>query len=211
MAEVGEHRKPISGTERVIPCDTLLLSVGLLPENELTRKLQVNIDPRTGGAFVDQRMETSIPGVFACGNVVHVHDLVDFVTMESQRAGEEAARFVLGRGNAETREMPSKRESAAILSAEKKECRLENGANVSYTVPQLLSEEELTLSKTDIFFRVNRIFGKCTAQILSSASVIAEFKKEYMFPGEMQKVTLSPSVFQRIMSEKSVTFQVTEV
>ena len=94
VSQVDQHRKPIPGTELVFDCDTLLLSVGLLPENELTAQAGIRLDPRTRGAVVFENMETSLPGVFACGNVAHVHDLVDFVTAESQQAGRAAARFV---------------------------------------------------------------------------------------------------------------------
>lgn len=95
MIEVDENRKPIPGTEQTFECDTILLSVGLIPENELSRGAGITLDNRTSGAIVYENMETSIPGVFACGNVVHVHDLVDFVTAESIRAGEAAADFIV--------------------------------------------------------------------------------------------------------------------
>ena len=119
VSRVDEQRRPIPDTEMVFDCDTLLLSVGLIPENELTRQAGIAIDPRTSGAVVYENMETSLPGVFACGNVAHVHDLVDFVTAESQRAGRAAARYVL--------EGPGPEEPALEVV---------NGEAVAYTVPQ---------------------------------------------------------------------------
>lgn len=101
VSQVDEHLAPIAGTERVVPCDTLLLSVGLIPENELSVAAGVELDPRTRGAVVDQNLQTGVPGIFACGNVLHVHDLADNVTTESERAGAAAAAYALG-GGAET-------------------------------------------------------------------------------------------------------------
>ncbi len=95
VSQVDERLAPIPGTERIVPCDTLLLSVGLIPENELSVGAGVELDPRTRGAVVDQSLQTGVPGIFACGNVLHVHDLVDFVSQEAARAGENAARYLL--------------------------------------------------------------------------------------------------------------------
>ena len=125
VAQVDERRAPIPGTEMHFDCDTLLLSVGLIPENELTRAAGIAIDPRTNGPVVFENMETSMPGVFACGNVVHVHDLVDYVSAESERAGKAAARFVLN-GDAQGEPI-----------------ELHNGNAVSYTVPQKLRRENV--------------------------------------------------------------------
>ena len=118
VSEVDERRNPIPGTEMVFDCDTLLLSVGLLPENELSRQAGSVIDPRTNGPLVWENRETSIPGVFACGNVLHVHDLVDFVSAESEQAGAAAAAYLQG------------------LRPAGDEIKLQNGNGVSYTVPQ---------------------------------------------------------------------------
>ena len=118
VAKVDENRRPIPGTEMVFDCDTILLSVGLIPENELTSGAGITLDPRTKGPVVFENMETSAPGVFACGNVVHVHDLVDFVTAESQRAGAAAARYALGQAS----------DGPAV--------EITNGEGVGYTVPQ---------------------------------------------------------------------------
>uniref|UniRef100_UPI0023F2093F methyl-accepting chemotaxis protein n=1 Tax=Rivihabitans pingtungensis TaxID=1054498 RepID=UPI0023F2093F len=95
VSQVDEHLAPIPGTERIVPCDTLLLSVGLIPENELSVGAGVELDPRTRGAVVDQSLQTGVPGIFACGNVLHVHDLVDFVSQEAARAGEQGRGFAV--------------------------------------------------------------------------------------------------------------------
>jgi len=124
LAQVDERFKPIPGTEKKIDCDTLLLSVGLIPENELTRNAGIAVDEITGGAIIDERMQTSIPGIFACGNVLHVHDVVDYVSMEGDKAGKDAAEYSLGKAKME----------GAI--------RVKPGPGVRYVLPQLLSGEE---------------------------------------------------------------------
>ena len=124
LAQVDERFKPIPGTEKKIDCDTLLLSVGLIPENELTRNAGISIDEITGGAIIDERMQTSIPGIFACGNVLQVHDVVDYVSMEGDKAGKDAAEYSLGKAKIE----------GAI--------RVKPGPGVRYVLPQLLSGEE---------------------------------------------------------------------
>ncbi len=125
IAKVDEGGNPISGTERMIRCDTLILSVGLIPENELSEAAGMVLDPATGGPVVNERMETSIPGIFACGNVVHVHDLVDYVTEMGELAGKGAANYALGKLPPLARKM--------VLKA---------GQNVRYVVPQIISGEE---------------------------------------------------------------------
>ena len=108
IAQVDERSKPIPGTEEHIPCDTLLLSVGLIPENELSKAVGVELSPVTNGPQVNESLETSIPGVFACGNVLHVHDLVDYVSEEAQQAGKHAAAYVQGQREVQGREIPLK-------------------------------------------------------------------------------------------------------
>ena len=172
VSEVGPDRKPIPGTEMVFDCDTLLLSVGLLPENELTSQAGITIDPRTKGAVVYENMETSMPGVFACGNVCHVHDLVDYVTAESQKAGAAAAAYVLQGGSREGRVIEVK-----------------NGPGVTYTVPQHIRPEQVEKG-CGIFFRVNRICGDSEILVTSGDTWIAAFKREHLAPGEMEHITL---------------------
>ncbi len=172
IARVGEDLRPIPGTEEDYDCDTLLLSVGLLPENELTRALGAEMDPRTNGAVVYENMETSIPGVFACGNVLQVHDLVDFVSEESSRAGAAAAAYI------RSGETPSRRTLA-----------VENGSAVTYTVPQRIRVEAAGKG-VQVFFRVNRVFGKSAVTVTAGEKRIARFKREHMAPGEMERIFL---------------------
>jgi len=171
VSRLDEKRNPIPGTEMVFDCDTLLLSVGLIPENELTRQAGIEMDRRTNGAMVYENMETSIPGVFACGNVCHVHDLVDFVTAESRRAGESAARYVLEGG--------SQAEAMSVV----------NGDGVSYTVPQRIRRADVEKSCT-LFFRVNRVCKDSEILVTSGEEQIARFKREHLAPGEMEQITL---------------------
>ena len=180
VSKLDEKRNPIPGTEMVFDCDTLLLSVGLIPENELTRQAGIEIDRRTNGAVVCENMETSIPGVFACGNVCHVHDLVDFVTAESRRAGEAAARYVLGGG--------SNAEALPVV----------NGDGVSYTVPQRIRRADVEKACT-LFFRVNRVCGDSEILVTSNGKQIAKFKREHLAPGEMEQITLP-----RVLLDKAV-------
>lgn len=172
ISAVDGDRQPVPGTERTFQCDTLLLSVGLLPENELTRALGAEMDPRTNGAVVYENMETSIPGVFACGNVLQVHDLVDFVSGESGRAGAAAAEYVR-RGE---------RTSAEILA-------VRSGNGTAYTVPQRIRREAAG-EGVQIFFRVSRVFGKSAVSVTSGERRIARFKREHMAPGEMEYIFL---------------------
>ena len=171
VAKVDEQRRPIPGTEMVFDCDTLLLSVGLIPENELTKQAGITIDRRTSGAVVYENMETSVPGVFACGNVCHVHDLVDFVTAESQRAGRAAARYVM--------EGQSDAPALEILG----------GDGVSYTVPQLIRRDEEEKSCT-VMFRVSRVCGQSEIIVTSGDIQLARFRREHLAPGEMEQITI---------------------
>lgn len=179
VQKVDEKRMPIPGTEEVLDCDTVLLSVGLIPENELSRQAGLEIDPRTNGPVVYENMETSAPGVFACGNVAHVHDLVDFVTAESQRAGKSAA-LCSKNGS------PSAEE---ILS-------LKNGFGVGYTVPQKIRPQGVEKS-VDVFFRVNQVFRNARIMIKSGEIRIASYPREHLAPGEMEKISLPLSLLQK--------------
>lgn len=185
VSKLDEKRMPIPGTEMVFDCDTLLLSVGLIPENELTRQAGIEIDRRTNGAVVCENMETSIPGVFACGNVCHVHDLVDFVTAEAKRAGEAAARYVQSGGS-----------NAAALP-------VQNGNGVSYTVPQRIRREGVEKS-SPLFFRVNRVYGDSEIVVSSGGEQIACFKREHLAPGEMEQITLPRVLLDRAKGELTV-------
>ena len=172
VSQVDDRRQPIPGTEMVFDCDTLLLSVGLIPENELTRQAGIQIDPRTNGAIVWENMETSLPGVFASGNVAHVHDLVDFVTAESQRAGKAAAQYV--------QEGPG--ESQPVLE-------VQNGDGVTYTVPQHIRPGRVEKA-CDLFFRVNRVCGPSRILVTSGGAQVAAYSRDYLAPGEMEHIML---------------------
>ena len=193
VSQVDERRNPIPGTEMVFDCDTLLLSVGLIPENELTWQAGIEMDRRTSGAVVYENMETSIPGVFACGNVCHVHDLVDFVTAESQRAGKAAARYVLdGSGEA----------SGPALD-------VRNGDGVTYTVPQRIRPERVE-RLCQLFFRVNRVCGDSEIVVTSGEVQIAKFKREHLAPGEMESISLPRALLGKAEGELTVSIREVE-
>lgn len=180
VSEVDEKRQPISGTEQIFDCDTILLSVGLIPENELSRDAKLDLDAKTSGPFVYENMETSVPGIFACGNVVHVHDLVDFVTAESIKAGTSAASYILEQAV----------EPAQCLT-------IKNGDHVTYVVPQKIRNENVE-RRTELFFRVNKVFDDSQILIKSQGEVLAKQKKTYIVPGEMEKFKLSKKVLDKV-------------
>ena len=177
IQKVDEQKNPIPGTEMDFECDILLLSVGLIPENELTKGAGIRIDPRTNGPEVYDNLETSAEGIFACGNAVHVHDLVDYVSEESARAGAGAARRIAGN-------LP---EASGIS--------VEAGNAVSYVVPQHIrnSEDEKTVP---LFFRVRRMLKKVRIEISDGKNLLASYPREYMAPGEMEKLFLPRKLLQ---------------
>lgn len=190
VSRVDEQRMPIPGTEMVFECDTLLLSVGLIPENELTRQAGICMDTRTGGAVVYENMETSVPGIFACGNVVHVHDLVDYVSAESERAGAAAAAYV----------QAARRADNAVLE-------VKNGTGVSYTVPQHV---RAGAHRAEVFFRVNRVLGASRIVVQDAAGVqIAQYRRERMAPGEMEHIMLPAALLQK--AQGALTLHAQEV
>ena len=191
ISQVDENRKPIPGTEKRFECDTLLLSVGLVPENEITRSAGIEIDPRTNGAIVGEDMQTSESGVFACGNVLHVHDLVDYVSAESERAGQSAARYVL----------------SGCVNTNGEMTYVQNGTNVSYTVPQRIEIGNIEKS-VDVFFRVRNKMRYCDVLVESDGVIIAKFKREYLAPGEMQKISLPRVLLDK--AEGDITVSVRE-
>ncbi len=189
VAKVDENRRPIPGTEMEFDCDTILLSVGLIPENELTRNAGIEIDRRTNGAVVCENMETQTPGIFACGNVVHVHDLVDYVTAESQRAGAAAARFAMG--------SPSSGDALELFS----------GEGVGYTVPQRLRLDAIDKS-VEVFFRVRAVYRNVEIVAESGGVKLAGYKREHMAPGEMEHIALPKVLLQR--AEGPITISIRE-
>ncbi len=184
VAKVDEKRQPIPETEFEIECDTLLLSVGLIPENELSKGAGIRLDRRTSGPEVYENMETSVEGIFACGNVVHVHDLVDFVTKESQRAGRCAAEYIKGGQVAG--------EGAIVLK---------NGDGVTYTVPQ-----SIRLSNVDklveVSFRVNRTCKASAINVTSGGETLASYRRERMAPGEMEKVSIPLKLLDKVQNNE---------
>ena len=170
IAEVDENKKPIESTKKFIECDTLLLSVGLIPENELTNNAGIKISPVTTGPEVNQYMQTSIPSVFACGNVVHVNDLVDNVSAESATAGKNAALFAAGK--------------LAAADAVK----VETGENVRYVCPQYVVPED---GKVDLYFRVMKPDRNVKITVCDGENVLFSRKAIKVNPGEMEKATVS--------------------
>lgn len=172
IAEVDPAtRRPLPGAERRYDCDTLLLSVGLIPENELSKSAGIALDRVTGGPEVDENRQTSSPGVFACGNVLHVHDLVDNASDEAIIAGRAAASYALGR-----------------IPAPGEERRTRAGKGVRYVVPQRISPE--MKGETDLYFRVGAVYRPATLIVQSGGEVLARRKRPIMTPGEMEKVTV---------------------
>ncbi len=188
IADVDENRKPIPGTEQYIECDTLLLSVGLIPENELTRAVGIELDPITSGAVVDEYRETSHKGVFACGNVLHVHDLVDYVTLESQTAGEGAAKYVLGQRN----------------EAEYIKTKGVNG--VRYIVPQKVNIKNSDDVK--LYFRVGQVYKNAKIVVKYNGEEIISKKRPRLAPGEMENVILKNEMLKSFSADGVVEISV---
>ncbi|MBQ7595450.1 MAG: FAD-dependent oxidoreductase [Clostridia bacterium] len=178
VAPVDENKKPITEKEEYVECDTVLFSVGLIPENELSRKAAVAIDPRTNGPVVNQYMQTSQSAVFACGNVVHVNDLVDNVSAESERAGKYAAEYSLG--------------SFPVC---RKEVKCVTGENVRYTCPQKINVSD-SAEKVDIYFRVTQPMNNVTLTAASGGEIIAKKKEIRVNPGEMNCISTDTSLIK---------------
>ena len=178
IAKVDENRRPISGSEIEIECDTLLLSCGLIPENELTKSAGISLDNVTGGAVVKANRETEVEGVFACGNVLHVHDLVDYVSEEAALAGESAAKYLKGEANA----------YASI--------KVNHGFGVRYTVPQIINEK----AETKIYFRVGDTMRDKYLVVREGERVIVKKKKIKLAPAEMETVTLTAEMIGEVKS-----------
>ena len=192
IAEVGSDGKPIPGTEERYTCDTLLLSCGLIPENELSRSTGVEMNPVTNGPIVNESLETSIPGVFACGNVLHVHDLVDFVSQEAALAGENASAFV--------------KNGCKDISDEKGiEIKAVEGAR--YTVPSTVNTERMGDLLT-VRFRVGAVFQDSYVSVYFDDERVMHIKKKIMAPGEMEQVILKKSALEEHAGLKTITVKI---
>lgn len=190
VAQVDEKRQPIEETRRYIPCDTLLLSVGLIPENELTRAAGIPIDPVTNGALVDQDCQTQVPGIFACGNVLQVHDLVDYVSEEAERAGKGAVKFITGQC--------SKCRTVTTVA----------GVGVRYVLPQRICTGDTT--NVSLFLRVTQPFGKVKFTVTDADTVLAAVKRQKAAPGEMEKITLKADALKNVTGPITVALEVVE-
>lgn len=185
VSQVDEHLAPIPGTERVVPCDTLLLSVGLIPENELAVAAGVELDPRTRGAVVDQSMQTGVPGIFACGNVLHVHDLADNVTTESERAGTAAAAYALGCG------------AGADAGAADPGCQftVSPAGIAGYALPGRIT----TVGLTKLNFRVRRPVDTARVRILANGEELFASKVRPFKPSVMESFPLPAKIIQQAL------------
>ena len=180
VSQVDEHLAPIPGTERIVPCDTLLLSVGLIPENELSVAAGVELDPRTRGAVVDQSLQTGVPGIFACGNVLHVHDLADNVTTESERAGAAAAAYALGTG------------AGAVPDCE---LTVSPAGIAGYALPGRITAVALT----KLNFRVRRPVDAARVRILADGEELLAGKVRPFKPSVMESFPLPAKVIKRAL------------
>ena len=174
IAKVDANRRPIAETREFIPCDTLLLSVGLIPENELSKGANVKLSPITSGAEVDQDRQTDIPGIFSCGNVLHVHDLVDFVSEEAEIAGTAAAEFINGTLKNEI-SLP-----------------IETDGKVRYTVPQFITAKK----DVDVYFRVSDVYKNVKINVTCGDTLLLSKKKQKVAPGEMEKITIKKELLE---------------
>ncbi len=186
ISRVDENRRPIEGTEEYIACDTLLLSVGLIPENELTRSAGLPLDRVTGGAMVDQDRQTDADGIFSCGNVLHVHDLVDFVSEEAEIAGRAAAEFTKGR------------------LFKDRDIKLRTDGRVRYTVPQRITAKK----DISVYFRVGNIYRDARIVVRDGERIIISKKKERLAPGEMECIKLTA---EQIGDAKEILFSVEDI
>ena len=174
IAKVDERRRPIPETREFIPCDTLLLSVGLIPENELSKTAGVPLDRVTNGAVVDQDRQTEVDGIFACGNVLHVHDLVDFVSEEADIAGKSAAAYIQG------------------AAAEALDISIRTDGKIRYTVPQRITKKK----DITVFFRVADVFRNVTVKVTdNNGNTVYSRKKLKVAPGEMESISLKADAF----------------
>jgi NADPH-dependent 2,4-dienoyl-CoA reductase/sulfur reductase-like enzyme len=189
IAEVDENRRPKPETAETIPCDTLLLSCGLIPENELTKAAGIELDRITGGAVVDGDRQTEVEGIFACGNVLHVHDLVDYVSEEAVIAGEAAVRYIRGES-----------ENGVAL-------RLVTDGKIRYTVPQKITSS----ASTKVYFRVANVYRDVKIVVKAGDKVLLEKKKQKVAPGEMETVLLTDKILAECAPDSVISFSLEEL
>lgn len=189
IAKVDRNRKPIKESEEYVSCDTLLLSVGLLPENELSRKVGVELSPVTGGAIVDHCLQTNIEGIFSCGNVLHVHDLVDHVTLESYQAGKNASKFIKG--------LLKKNPTLPVKAVD----------GVRYTVPQLI-DPSIIEKDTIVRFRVGNVYKDASIGVYFDDTKVLNRKRKILTPGEMEEIKLTSNLFAKYPNIKTITFKI---
>lgn len=205
LAQVDHNRKPVPGTEEYISCDTLLLSCGLIPENELSMELGVTLSPITGGPVVNESLETNIPGVFACGNVLHVHDLVDYVSEEAGKAGARAAAYV------QQEQLKAERAEAGQPAAEEMTggipIKVKNG--VRYTVPALIRPAYMEEVET-VRFRVGQVFKNAFIAVYFNDKCVTRLKRPVLSPGEMEQVRLKKADLLKADALSSITVCIEE-
>ena len=197
LAEVDENRKPIPGTEEFYSCDTLLLSCGLIPENELSSKLGAHLSPVTSGPVVNESLETSIEGVFACGNVLHVHDLVDFVSEEAGRAGIHAAEYICSWKKGQTEE-----ETEQVI-------QIQTEGGIRYSVPQMIRPKHMEDTVT-LRFRVGQVFKDVYVSVYRGEERIVHKKKKKLAPGEMEQLVLKKTDLTSVEGFDKIVMKVEE-
>ena len=194
LAEVDENRRPIEGTEEFYSCDTLLLSVGLIPENEISGAMGVELNPVTSGPKVNERLETTIEGVFACGNVLHVHDLVDFVSEEAAAAGKNAAMYV---------------QEGESASEQGRKIKLRPLAGVRYTVPETINPMRMD-EKLTVRFRVGNVYQNCYISVYFDEERVLHRKRQIVAPGEMEEIKLSKEELLKYPNLDTITIKLEE-
>lgn len=186
IAKVDENRKPIKETYELIPCDTLLLSCGLIPENELTKGAGATLSGVTNGGIVDQNRETDVEGIFSCGNVLHVHDLVDYVSDEAEIAGKGAANYIKG------------------ISEKTVNIPISTDGKIRYTVPQIITEKK----DVTVYFRVSNVFKNVKVNVYADGNLVLSRKKQKVAPAEMETIKLNKDIFE---NAKELTFKLEEI
>ncbi len=188
IAKIDESKRPIAGTEKIFEVDTLILSVGLIPETDLAVLCGVQKDLRINGLLVSESMQTTVPGIFACGNVVHVHDLVDFAVEEAKVTGKAVAKYLAN--NLDLKQFIT----------------IKNGKNINYTVPQKFNPDAVD-ERLNIFMRVNNIYKDKVLVAKSDGKVIKKFKRKYLAPAEMQRITLPKDLIIGTKNELEISLE----